>query len=293
MNRFFSLTFVFVIVFLTVSGSAKADTGPTLSVNQALHSAYLVLDDGKIVTMDGTTRTFTLRTPQGQTGTVSFEQVAQWETAVPAEQQALVNEWVSMLNDPSNNFTFTNSHQPTLALSESSLPPPPGSVIIQGLLGSGHDLQLGVQGGLDSSTLSMPRYNCDLAPCSCQVGDCFPGHGQPWGLWGMIYYSLDGAGGGSGRASKAKQNCLADHEAAWMSQQGASCALMSSLGMAAGIAGARAFTTCLAAGATSGAALAPCAFNMAAFAAAATGYTNARLMCRSTYPGAGNNCAGL
>lgn len=77
MNRFFSLTFVFVIVFLTVSGSAKADTGPTLSVNQSLHSAYLVLDDGKIVTMDGTTRTFTLRTPQGQTGTVSFEQVAQ------------------------------------------------------------------------------------------------------------------------------------------------------------------------------------------------------------------------
>jgi hypothetical protein len=295
MNRF--TTFCSLVVLVTLCGSARADEAPTLSVNPALNRAYLILDDGKTVTMDATTRMFTFRTASGQTATVSFEQVAQLETPIPADQQALLNEWVSIINNPSNTFTLTDSHEPTLGLSESGLPPPPGFVDIQGHPGIGYNSMLSIQGGLDALTQGTqggPVTDCAFVPCSCQFGECYPGSGQPWGLWGMIYYSLDGGGGGGpGRSSEAKQRCLRDHESAWLSQQGASCALMNGLGMTAAYFGAVAGGTCAAAAATSGAAIAPCAKGLARFAVAATAYLQARQACRSPYPGPGSACAGL
>lgn len=299
MNGFSTLTLfvIFLAMLFTSSDSATADTTPTLSVNPALQRAYMVLDDGKTVTMDAAMGTFTLRTAQGQTATVSFEQVAQLETAIPADQQALVNEWVSIINDPKNTSTFTDSHQPTLALSDSGLPPPPGFFDPQGFPGGGYELTFGGQGGIDASIqgdVTNPGGGCAFVPCSCGGGQCYPGDGMPWGLWGMIYYALDAnGGGGPGMSSAAKQACLRDHESAWLSQQGASCSLTTGLGLTAAYFGAVAGGTCAAAGATSGAAILPCAKAMGRFAVAATAYLQARQQCRSTYPGAGSACAGL
>ena len=110
MKRISVLASAILMACSLTAAPAAADTGPTLSVNPDLSSAYMVLDDGKIMTMDAATQTFTLRTAQGQTATVSFQQVAQLETSIPTEQQALVNEWIAMLDNPSNTFTLTDSH---------------------------------------------------------------------------------------------------------------------------------------------------------------------------------------
>lgn len=274
---------------------AVADTGPTLSVNPSLNRAFLVLDNGRTVTMDAATRTFTLRTAQGQTATVSFAQVAQFETSIPAEQQALVDEWIALVTDSGNEFTLTDSHQPTLAVSEPGLPGPPGYVDPYSLPGDGPILMREPGGSINGATQSTPgdpeENDCLLVPCGCRFGNCWPGHGYPFGM-GMIYYSEDGSGG-LGEKSEARQLCEADHREAWIAARASYCTNQSLWGWTAAIAGGRAAATCSAAAISSGAALAPCALEMAAFGAAAAHWVEARRMCTTTYPGSGLACAGL
>ncbi|NGX15172.1 hypothetical protein [Wenzhouxiangella sp. XN24] len=103
-----------------------ADTGPTLSINPDLSRGFLVLDNGNTVTMDGVTQRFTLTTPQGGVLHLTFEEVAASHTGVPAEQQSLINQWVSTVTNPDNMFTSTDSHEPTLAVTSGGLPGSPG-----------------------------------------------------------------------------------------------------------------------------------------------------------------------
>lgn len=295
MKRISVLASAILMACSLTAAPAAADTGPTLSVNPDLSSAYMVLDDGKIMTMDAATQTFTLRTAQGQTATVSFQQVAQLETSIPTEQQALVNEWIAMLDNPSNTFTLTDSHQPTLAVSQGGLEPPPGEWKIEGVPGGGSHSTFMTGDEFGASTQSFPSGpgdgDCLLVPCSCRTGSCWPG--RPWGSGGGMEYSVDGGRSGPGEQSKRRQECEADHEAAFIAQQGASCALLGSLGWATGVAMGTAAVTCGAAGATSGAALVPCASSFASFVGAAMSYISARQTCRSHYHGSGTACVGL
>lgn len=274
---------------------AVADTGPTLSVNPNLSRAFLVLDNGRTVTMDASTRTFTLRTASGQIATVSFAQAAQFETSIPTEQQALVDQWIALVTDSGNEFTLTNSNQPTLAVSEPLLPGPPGYLDPYSLPGDGPMLMLEPAGSLSGSTQSIPGEpedgDCELVPCSCQFGSCWPGHGYPFGM-GIIYYSEDGSSG-LGEKSKARQLCEADHREAWIATRASYCTNQSFWGWTAALAGGKAAVTCSAAALSSGAAIAPCAIDMAAFGAAAAHWVDARRMCTTSYPGSGLDCAGL
>lgn len=245
--------------------------------------------------MDASTRTFTLRTASGQIATVSFAQVAQLETSIPAEQQALVDQWIALVTDPGNEFTLTDSQQPTLAVSEPGLPGPPGYVDPYSLPGAGPTLMREPGGSINGATQSTPGDpeggDCLLVPCGCRFGNCWPGHGYPFGM-GMIYYSEDGSAG-LGEQSEARQLCEADHREAWIAARASHCTDQSSFGWSAVFLGGKAATSCGAAALSSGAAIAPCAFDLALFATAAAHWVDARRMCTTTYPGSGTACAGL
>lgn len=294
MKRISVLASAILMACSLTAAPAAADTGPTLSVNPDLSSAYMVSDDGRTMTMDAATQTFTLRTAQGQTATVSFQQVAQMETSIPTEQQALVDEWISMLNNPSNTFTLTDSHEPTLAVSQGGLEPPPGEWKIQGVPGGGSHSTFITGDEFGASTQSFPsgpgEGDCLLVPCSCRSGSCWPG--RPWGSGGGLVYSVDG-GSGLGEQSVARQECEADHEAAFFTQQGAACVSMGQRGGTTAVFGALAVASCAVAGGTSGAALAPCARNFSLFVVSAMSYISARQTCRSHYHGSGTACQGL
>jgi hypothetical protein len=272
---------------------AGASNGPTITVNPDVRQALLILESGERITMNGMSDVFSLQTPHGQTFTFTFTQLAQSLTGIPSEQQALVQKWRASIGKPGNRFTITNTHEPTLALATDSGGLPPGSVVVQGVPGitdgdvASDPLEEQVSPMYQLSGVTSSPGPCSLAPCSCSGGECWPAHGFGHGM-GMIYFFMDG--GGAGRATKERQNCLAVHYDNWRMQQQAHCASVGNAGVAAAVATGAAVAACSTVPGTMAATAKTC---LATFATAVTttiSFINNHQACRSVYPGAGNRC---
>lgn len=167
---------------LLIPSTGMAGNGPTVTVNPDLQQAIMFLDGGEKISMNVLTQVFTFRAASGQSVSFTFAEVAQEITANPSEQQALIQQWSTEVSDPSNRFTITNTHEPTLSVISGPPNPPPGYFEIEGAPGiGGSNLPKSPVNGSFSSLQggSTTPGPCSFASCSCKGGECWPSHGFP------------------------------------------------------------------------------------------------------------------